>query len=765
MADSNIGALPQAPQLDDDSLLVAEQQGQAMKVTGAQFKEFGRQAVVGQVQSYVDAAQAAAKEAVSAVSAVTGMTVEAHPGQEAAVSRSERDGKVHLSFTLPRGEQGIPGPEGPVGARGPRGETGKGLDILGYYDSLEALKGAVTAPEAGDAYGVGTEPPYSIYVFDGVTLDWKDNGQLSGGGEIVPENVVTAPGGAEMEFSSGEGPHKVTFSFEEEPPLTAEDIVYSDTQTVKEAMEGLFTSVSDGKQRIASAVTDMGVPTAQDATFAQMEENIRQISTGGDASDATATSFDILAGKTAYTATGKVEGTIPTRAAQTITPGTADQTIANGQYLGGTQVIKGDPNLTSGNIKSGVTLFGVEGALESTFQATLTVTADVGAVVTATHTGGTEVEALSTTGTVVLELPLEGTWSVTAVRGVAQYNTVTINVTSQYTAALTPAIHLEYIGITVQLPTVTQSLAATSIGNAAVFGGGITDAYHAGAANLSAMLQRSVIYCNAELTTWNAANMRFARSNLSAAHNNQYALFAGGKASDGTVVFVEAYGTDSSRTDAQDFSSYGAEYIGATAIGTYAVFAGGQAGSTQYNTVAAYDESLTKTGVTSLVIAGRPSGAANDNYAFFGAGNTDSGIPTAYDSSLTRHVPTTLSQPRKGGAAAKAGNYVLFAGGYSASGNKLDVVDAYDLFLTRTLATNLSAVKADIEGASVNDFAIFAGDNEFADYYDPYLTRTKVTGTPRINLAATAAGNYALVAGGYDEKSGLSADIIAYHYV
>ena len=58
MADSSIGALPQAPQLDDDSLLVAEQQGQAMKVTGAQFKEFGRQAVIGQVQSYVDAAQA-----------------------------------------------------------------------------------------------------------------------------------------------------------------------------------------------------------------------------------------------------------------------------------------------------------------------------------------------------------------------------------------------------------------------------------------------------------------------------------------------------------------------------------------------------------------------------------------------------------------------------------------------------------------------------------------------------------------------------------
>ncbi|MDE6456127.1 MAG: hypothetical protein K2L38_09540, partial [Dysosmobacter sp.] len=146
MADSNIGALPQAEGLEDDSLLVAEQQGQAVKVTGAQFKEFGRQAVVGQVQGYVDQARAAAEEAVNAVSAVTEMTVEAQASQEASVSKSTRNGRVHLTFGLPRGEQGIPGPEGPAGPRGARGETGKGLTILGYFDSLGALETAVTSP-------------------------------------------------------------------------------------------------------------------------------------------------------------------------------------------------------------------------------------------------------------------------------------------------------------------------------------------------------------------------------------------------------------------------------------------------------------------------------------------------------------------------------------------------------------------------------------------------------------------------------------------
>ena len=45
----------------------------------------------------------------------------------------------------------------------------------------------------------------------------------------------------------------------------------------------------------------------------------------------------------------------------TYTPGTSDQSIASGQYLSGTQTIKGDANLVAGNIKSGVSIFGVTG--------------------------------------------------------------------------------------------------------------------------------------------------------------------------------------------------------------------------------------------------------------------------------------------------------------------------------------------------------------------------------------------------------------------
>lgn len=54
---------------------------------------------------------------------------------------------------------------------------------------------------------------------------------------------------------------------------------------------------------------------------------------------------------------------LPTQNAQTITPGTSDQTISANQYLTGVQTVKGDTNLQAGNIVSGVTIFGVSGSV------------------------------------------------------------------------------------------------------------------------------------------------------------------------------------------------------------------------------------------------------------------------------------------------------------------------------------------------------------------------------------------------------------------
>ncbi len=80
----------------------------------------------------------------------------------------------------PAGPQGLTGAQGPAGPRGEKGERGDGFTIKGYYPSAAALEAAQSAPEAGDAYGVGASKPYDIYVFDGVSRAWINNGSIQG---------------------------------------------------------------------------------------------------------------------------------------------------------------------------------------------------------------------------------------------------------------------------------------------------------------------------------------------------------------------------------------------------------------------------------------------------------------------------------------------------------------------------------------------------------------------------------------------------------
>ena len=61
-----------------------------------------------------------------------------------------------------------------------KGDTGEGFIIKGVYSTLEELQSSVTSPTAGDAYAVGSEAPYEIYIYDGVGSSWVDHGQIQG---------------------------------------------------------------------------------------------------------------------------------------------------------------------------------------------------------------------------------------------------------------------------------------------------------------------------------------------------------------------------------------------------------------------------------------------------------------------------------------------------------------------------------------------------------------------------------------------------------
>ena len=252
-----------------------------------------------------------------------------------------------------------------------------------------------------------------------------------------------------------------------------------------------------------------------------------------------------------------------------------------------------------------------------------------------------------------------------------------------------------------------------------------------------------------------------ARSDLAATSVGNYALFGGGYTGSYTGG-VNAYDTSLTRTTPTGLSQ-ARELLAATNVGSYALFGGGQRGnSTKLATVDAYGQTLTRTTPTELSQARRSLAATSiGDYALFGGGSAFSSVVDAYDTSLTRTTPTGLSQARYALAATTVGGYALFAGGGITSSSRTKVVDAYDSSLIRTTPTALSRNSYELAATTVapvggsspqSGYALFGGGSESAvvDAYDTNLTRTTPTGLSRGRsvLAATTVGGYALFGGG-----------------
>lgn len=138
-----------------------------------------------------------------------------------------------------------------------------------------------------------------------------------------------------------------------EPKLQAKTATPSETaQTVKpdSGFDGL-SSVSVGaisKTYVGSGVTKQAAKTITPSTSSQTAVASGVYTTGA---------VTVAAIPSTY-----VKPTA-TKAAATYTPSTSNQTIAAGTYCSGAQTIKGDANLVAGNIKSGVSIFGVAGTM------------------------------------------------------------------------------------------------------------------------------------------------------------------------------------------------------------------------------------------------------------------------------------------------------------------------------------------------------------------------------------------------------------------
>ena len=93
MADKQISSLPQAQTVDDNSLFVCEQQGTAMKTTGAQWKGFAVQAVSQYVAPAQQAAQQAQQAATNAAQSEANAAESATEAAESAQTAQEYSSK------------------------------------------------------------------------------------------------------------------------------------------------------------------------------------------------------------------------------------------------------------------------------------------------------------------------------------------------------------------------------------------------------------------------------------------------------------------------------------------------------------------------------------------------------------------------------------------------------------------------------------------------------------------------------------------------
>ena len=320
----------------------------------------------------------------------------------------------------------------------------------------------------------------------------------------------------------------------------------------------------------------------------------------------------------------------------------------------------------------------------------------------------------------------------------------------------------------------------------AVFGGGEAAKSDETYTSYSAIVQT----CDIDLTIQEIASLSTKREYLSATTagaaelGRSFVIFAGGaawtsSAGSGTDA-VDGYDSGVTKTSLSGLSSKKCS-IGActTANHKYAVFAGGGLlyGNAS-STVDIYDRNGNRSTATNLSTASYDVKATTvGNYILFAGGkNTgnSSGYSTlttvnAYNNSLTRTTVSSLSVGRYTHAATRAGNYALFAGGYSGKkySTTLNTVDAYDSSLTRISAPNLTKAVAYVQSCTLDDYALIGSGmaanpsgggvgTKIMQAYDSTLTKTNVPDMMEYRDEGgigVELGNYAIFVSGTSMKS------------
>lgn len=268
-------------------------------------------------------------------------------------------------------------------------------------------------------------------------------------------------------------------------------------------------------------------------------------------------------------------------------------------------------------------------------------------------------------------------------------------------------------------------LAATSVGDYALFGGGIYsfgDEYDHSAWQVTAY--------DSALTKSVPESLDGGRSRLAATSVGDYALFGGGcyDPNSETMDTVDAY--DKSLTKNVNVSplSHARRNLQATTVGGYALFPYGIDDSDDGNpaSIETYNTSLTRSLMECPIWRYSFAATSVGNYALIGGGfaANDSGggsstnLVHAINKSLTLSTPTPMTRNRYNFAAASVNGYAFFGGGYWSNGG--GYTDVYDESLTLINLEGLEYEREHVSATSVGNYVLFANPASNAATVDVY---------------------------------------------
>lgn len=250
---------------------------------------------------------------------VENLSATATAGDEASVTLTWTDESVQFEFVMPKGQKGDKGDQGDPGQdgvsisniafnadytmtitlsngntytspslKGEKGDTGEGLEILDIYATLAELEQAHPTGQPGDAYLIGTDPNYTLYIWSTSQNDWLPAGSLTAPSPSTSTPLMdgTASTGSENAYSRGDHVHPTDTSRASASDLTALSGTVTNLGTTVGTISGNVTQLQSDMTGAQGDITQLQSDLSDaEGNITQLQSDVTDIA--GDVTDIT----------------------------------------------------------------------------------------------------------------------------------------------------------------------------------------------------------------------------------------------------------------------------------------------------------------------------------------------------------------------------------------------------------------------------------------------------------------------------------------------